>query len=156
MSVNRVILVGNVGADPEYRVTQTGSGMASFSLATSETWKDKISGQKQEKTEWHRVVFFNRQAEVVRDYVHKGSQLYVEGKLQTRKWEADGVKQSITEVVCDRLEFVGGPKNPETTSQVFGEKAVSRPASAQQSAPQPMSKPAPPPSYTQDFDDVPF
>ena len=85
--INKVILVGNLGNDPEVRATTSGSRVATISVATTESWTDKTSGQKQEKTEWHRVVFFNRLAEIVEQYLNKGSQVYVEGRLQTRKWQ---------------------------------------------------------------------
>lgn len=84
--INKVIILGNLGANPEVRATRTGGTITTLSVATSEQWTDKNSGQKQEKTEWHRVVLFNRLAEVARDYLHKGRQIYIEGKIQTRKW----------------------------------------------------------------------
>ena len=100
-SINKVILVGNLGNDPEIKTTNNGNKVANFSLATSETWKDKQSGEKQEKTEWHRVVIFNQNlAEIVEKYVKKGSKVYVEGSLQTRKWtDDDGQEKRITEIV---------------------------------------------------------
>lgn len=99
--VNKVILVGNVGGDPDVRYMPNGNAVANITLATSESWRDKQTGQQQEKTEWHRIVFFGRLAEVVGQYVRKGSKLYVEGKLQTREWEKDGVKRYTTEIVVD-------------------------------------------------------
>ena len=87
--VNKVILVGNVGKDPETRYLPSGGAVTNVALATSDTWKDKNTGQPQEKTEWHRIVFFNRLAEIVNEYVRKGSKLYIEGRLQTRSWEQD-------------------------------------------------------------------
>ena len=104
-SVNKVILVGNVGKDPEVRTSQDGSKIVSFSLATSETWNDKASGERKERTEWHRVVVFNdRTADVVEKYVRKGSKVYVEGALQTRKWtDQSGVEKYTTEVVISRF-----------------------------------------------------
>lgn len=98
-SVNKVILVGNVGVEPEIRNMQSGDRVANLSLATSETWKDK-SGERQERTQWHKVVVFNQNiVGVVEKYIHKGSKLYIEGQLETRSWEKDGVKQYTTEVV---------------------------------------------------------
>ena len=85
--INKVILVGNLGADPENRTSQTGNAITNISVATSETWKDKSTGQQQERTEWHRVVFFNRLAEIAAEYLRKGSKVYVEGSLRTRKWQ---------------------------------------------------------------------
>jgi len=102
--VNKVILVGNVGQDPELRGTD--KPVANVSVATSETWKDKNTGEKQEKTEWHRVVFFGKLAEIVGMYVKKGTKLYVEGKLQTRSWEQDGVKKYTTEIVANEMQML--------------------------------------------------
>lgn len=104
--VNKVILLGNVGGDPEVRHMPSGGAVVNLTIATSETWKDKDTGAKQEKTEWHRVVFFNRLAEVVGQYVHKGSKLYIEGRLQTRSWEKDGVKQYTTEIVVNEMQML--------------------------------------------------
>jgi len=107
--VNKVILVGNLGNDPEVRATTTGSRVATISIATSESWTDKNTGQKQEKTEWHRVVFFQRLAEIVEQYLTKGSQVYVEGRLQTRKWQdQNGQDKYTTEVVANDLQMLGG------------------------------------------------
>ena len=104
--VNKVILIGNVGNDPEFRVMPNGNGVANVSIATSESWKDKTSGEQKEKTEWHRVVFFNRLAEIVEQYVKKGSKLYIEGRLQTRSWEQDGVKRYTTEIVASEMQML--------------------------------------------------
>ena len=98
--INKVILVGNLGNDPEVRATASGSRVATISIATSESWTDKNTGQKQEKTEWHRVVFFNRLAEIVEQYLTKGSQVYVEGRLQTRKWQDQNGQDKYTTEVC--------------------------------------------------------
>ncbi|MBM5781946.1 MAG: single-stranded DNA-binding protein [Pelagibacterales bacterium] len=101
MSINKVILVGNVGQDPEIRLTQDGREIANFSLATSESWKDKSTGEKRDKTEWHRVVIFSQGlVSVVKNYVKKGAKLYIEGQLQTRKWtDNNGVEKYTTEIV---------------------------------------------------------
>lgn len=107
--INKVILVGNLGNDPEVRATTTGSRVATISIATSESWMDKNTNQRQEKTEWHRVVFFNRLAEIVEQYLTKGSQVYVEGRLQTRKWQdKDGQDKYTTEVVAGEMQMLGG------------------------------------------------
>ena len=107
--INKVILVGNLGNDPEVRATASGSRVATISIATSESWTDKNTGQKQEKTEWHRVVFFNRLAEIVEQYLTKGSQVYVEGRLQTRKWQdQNGQDKYTTEVVANEMQMLGG------------------------------------------------
>lgn len=100
--VNKVILLGNLGKEPEVKYLTNGNAVANITLATSETWKDKNSGESKEKTEWHRVVFFGKLAEIVGEYLHKGSKVYIEGKLQTRKWQAeDGSDRYSTEIVVD-------------------------------------------------------
>lgn len=106
--VNKVILVGNLGKDPEVRYAASGSAMANATLATSETWKDKTSGEKQEKTEWHKLVFFGKTAEIAGQYLKKGTQIYVEGRLQTRKWQnKEGADQYTTEVVVSEMQMLG-------------------------------------------------
>ena len=104
--VNKVILVGNVGQDPETRYLPSGGAVTNLTLATSESWKDKNTGENQERTEWHRVVFFQRLAEIVAEYVKKGSKLYIEGRLQTRSWEQDGVKRYTTEIVANEMQML--------------------------------------------------
>jgi len=100
--VNKVILIGNLGADPEVRYMPSGDAVANVRLATSESWKDRNTGETQERTEWHRVAFFGKLAEIVKQYLHKGSKIYVEGKLRTRKWQGqDGLDRYSTEVVVD-------------------------------------------------------
>lgn len=108
MSVNKVILVGNVGQDPEFKNTQDGRELATFSLATSENWKDKNSGEKREKTEWHRVVVFSQGlVGVIKNYVKKGSKLYLEGQLQTRKWtDSNGAEKYTTEIILQNFGAV--------------------------------------------------
>ena len=107
-SVNRVILIGNLGHDPEMRYMPSGDAVASFSIATTETWKDK-NGQKQEQTEWHRISMFGKQAEVAGQYLKKGSSVYIEGRLQTRKWtDKDGQERQSTEIRADRMQMLGG------------------------------------------------
>ena len=106
-SVNKVILIGNLGADPEVRYTPSGSAVANFNIATSEQWTDK-SGEKQERTEWHRIVAWGRTGEVCGEYLHKGRQVYVEGRLQTRAWEdRDGNKRYTTEVIAHTVKMLG-------------------------------------------------
>ena len=106
-SVNKVILVGNLGRDAELRYTPGGAPVATLSLATTEVWNDKTSGQKQEKTEWHRVVLWGKSAEALSEYLTKGKQIYVEGRLQTRSWEGqDGQKRRTTEVVANDVQFL--------------------------------------------------
>ena len=105
--INKVILVGNLGNDPETRYSQAGAAITNISIATSETWKDKQTGQQQERTEWHRVVFFNRLAEIAGEYLRKGSKVYVEGSLRTRKWQGqDGQDRYTTEVVASEMQML--------------------------------------------------
>jgi single-strand DNA-binding protein len=104
--VNKVILIGNLGADPVVRYMPNGGAVANLSIATSEVWKDKNTGQQQEKTEWHRVVMFQRLGEIAGEYLKKGSKVYIEGRLQTRQWEKDGVKQYTTEIVADEMQML--------------------------------------------------
>ena len=107
-SVNKVILVGNLGRDPETRYMPEGGAVTNISIATTDSWKDK-NGEKQEKTEWHRVAFFGKLAEIAGEYLKKGSQVYVEGRLQTRKWQdKDGQDRYTTEIVADRMQMLGG------------------------------------------------
>jgi single-strand DNA-binding protein len=106
-SVNKVILIGNLGRDPETRYMPDGAAITNISVATTDTWKDK-QGEKQEKTEWHRVAFFGKLAEIAAEYLKKGSQVYVEGRLQTRKWQdKDGNDKYTTEIVADRMQMLG-------------------------------------------------
>lgn len=107
--INKVILVGNLGRDPEMKYTASGAAIANITVATSESWNDKQTGEKVEKTEWHRVVFFRRLAEVVGEYLRKGSQVYIEGKLQTRKWQdQNGQDRYTTEIVASDMQMLGG------------------------------------------------
>lgn len=104
--INKVILVGNVGQDPETRYMPNGNAVTNISIATSETWKDKNTGEQQERTEWHRVTFYQRLAEIVAEYVKKGTKLYVEGRLQTRSWEQDGVKKYATDIIANEMQML--------------------------------------------------
>lgn len=107
-SVNKVILVGNLGKDPEVRYMPSGEAIANITVATTDSWKDK-QGEKQERTEWHRVSFFGKLAEIVGEYLKKGSQIYVEGRLQTRKWQdKEGQDRYTTEIVADKMQMLGG------------------------------------------------
>lgn len=130
--VNKVILVGNVGKDPETRYLPSGGAVTNVALATSETWKDKNTGQAQEKTEWHRIVFFNRLAEIVNEYVRKGSKLYIEGRLQTRSWEQDGITRYATEIVANEMQMLdsrGGSGGGNQDDQ-FGQNSRQEPQSS--------------------------
>ncbi len=107
--LNKVMIIGNLGSDPEIRYTTGGSAIANLRLATAESWRDKESGEQQERTEWHRVVFFGRLAEIAGEYLKKGSQIYVEGRLQTRKWQdKDGADRYSTEIVANEMQMLGG------------------------------------------------
>lgn len=162
--VNKVILIGNVGGDPEVRYLPNGNAVANITLATSDSWKDKQTGQQQERTEWHRVVFFGRIAEVVGEYVRKGSKMYIEGRLQTREWEKDGVKRYTTEIVVD----IGGQMQLLDGKPQGGEQGMAprpqqqRPASSQpsqrpaQQAPQQSAPQQPAADYDSFDDDIPF
>lgn len=115
-SVNKVILVGNLGRDPEMRYSQEGTAFATISIATTERYKDKNSGEQKEITEWHRVAFAGRLAEVVGEYLQKGSSVYIEGKLRTRKWtDQSGVERFTTEVFADTLQMLGSPSSGGST-----------------------------------------
>lgn len=107
--INKVILIGNVGQDPEVKYMPSGGAVTNISIATSETWKDKNTGQPQERTEWHRVVFFNRLGEIAGEYLRKGSKVYIEGALRTRKWQAqDGTDRYTTEIVANEMQMLDG------------------------------------------------
>ena len=106
--INKVILVGNLGNDPETRSMPNGSAVTNISIATTESWKDKNSGQQQERTEWHRIVFFNRLAEIAGQYLKKGSSVYIEGSLRTNQWEKDGQKHYTTEIIANEMQMLGG------------------------------------------------
>ncbi|MEZ5572874.1 MAG: single-stranded DNA-binding protein [Halioglobus sp.] len=130
--INKVILVGNLGNDPEIRYTQGGAAITNISIATSETWKDKQTGQPQERTEWHRVVFFNRLAEIAGEYLRKGSKVYVEGSLRTRKWQdKEGQDRYTTEIVGNEMQMLdtrgagqsGGAQAPDDYPQSASPRA---------------------------------
>ncbi len=164
--VNKAILVGNLGRDPEVRYTPSGSAVANVTIATSEQWKDKQTGEQQEKTEWHRVVFFNRLAEVVAEYVKKGQQIYVEGRIQTRKWQdkETGQDRYTTEIVANEMQMLGGRSGGGAASGFDQGMDQSQPAQAagggqpQQAATkaQPASAPAQGGAYDDFDDDIPF
>ena len=144
--INKVIIVGRLGQDPEIRYMQDGTAVTNFSVATSESWNDKQTGEKREKTEWHRIVVWRRLGEICGQYLSKGRQVYVEGKLQTRSWEQDGVKRYTTEIVANTVEFLG---NREDTG---GRPAPARPANNQMAD---QGYPEPPMPDAQE-DDIPF
>jgi single-strand DNA-binding protein len=105
--INKAILIGRLGRDPEVRYTPDGTAVANFSIATSEEWKDKTTGEKKERTEWHRIVAFRKLGELCGEYLSKGRQVYVEGRLQTRSWEKDGITRYTTEIVASDVQFLG-------------------------------------------------
>ncbi|MBL6689431.1 MAG: single-stranded DNA-binding protein [Pseudomonadales bacterium] len=106
--INKVILVGNLGRDPETRYMPSGGAVTNASVATSKQWRDRDSGEQKERTEWHRVVFFNRLAEIAAEYLKKGSKVYIEGELRTRDWERDGQKHYTTEIVANEMQMLDG------------------------------------------------
>lgn len=114
--INKVILVGNLGQDPEVKFTAGGAAVTTLSIATSESWKDKESGNEQEKTEWHRVVLWRRLAEIAGEYLKKGSKVYIEGQLQTRKWEQEGLTRYTTEVIARDMQFLDSRGNMDNSN----------------------------------------
>lgn len=156
--VNKVILVGTCGQDPEVRYLPNGNAVTNLSLATSEQWTDKQSGQKVEKTEWHRVSLFGKVAEIAGEYLRKGSQVYIEGKLQTREWEKDGIKRYSTEIVVDMqgtMQLLGGRPQGQAGDQ---QSAPQQRPAPQQPTNRPAPIPAPQPAADFDAfdDDIPF
>ena len=152
--VNKVILVGNLGNDPDMRYTAGGAAVANISIATAESWKDKNTGEQQERTEWHRVVFFGRLAEIVGEYLRKGSQIYVEGRLQTRKWtNKEGHDQYTTEIVANEMQMLGGRASGGSANYDSAPQQQQNSAPTPQQAAPASSSPAP----ADDFDDdIPF
>lgn len=148
--INKVILIGNLGADPEVRYTPNNVAVVTVNIATSSGWKDKQSGEMQERTEWHRVVFFSRLAEIVSEYLRKGSKVYVEGSLRTRKWtDKNNVEKYTTEIIADEMQMLDGRgAGQNASSSDHHGTAASAPASASASAT---------PHAAADFDDdIPF
>ena len=161
-SVNKVILVGNLGRDPEIRYAPSGDAICNLSIATTDTWKDKQTGEKREATEWHRVVFFGKLAEIAGQYLKKGRAIYVEGRLQTRKWQdKDGQDRYTTEIRGNEMQMLGGRGESGGESQMddggYGAPAQnSRPAPRQSAPQQGGSKPAPAGGFGDFDDDIPF
>ncbi|MFZ2300629.1 MAG: single-stranded DNA-binding protein [Gallionella sp.] len=154
MSVNKVILIGHLGKDPEVRYMPNGEAVANVSIATSENWKDK-SGEKQEKTEWHNLVFYKRLAEIVGEYLKKGSQIYVEGRLQTRKWQTkEGQDRYTTEIVVNEMKMLGGKSSGSNSFEVV-ENRQAAPSSGGDAAPA-KAAPAAKGSFDNFDDDIPF
>ena len=164
-SVNKVILIGNLGKDPEIRYAPSGSAICNIALATSRSWKDKTTGERQEETEWHRVVFFDRMAEVAGEYLKKGKSVYIEGRLKTRKWtDKEGAEKYTTEVMADKMEMLGSREGGGGGSGGSGgsEDVGSASAPSQRSAPPARSAPASKPAaksstgFDDMDDDIPF
>ncbi len=146
--INKVILVGNLGNDPETRYMPSGSAVTNLSVATSESWKDKQTGEQKDRTEWHKVAMFNRLAEIAAEYLRKGSQVYIEGKLRTRKWQdRDGNDRWTTEIIADEMQMLGGRGGgsaPMGSGQMGSGQRSAQPSPAPQTGPD-------------DFDDdIPF
>ena len=169
-SVNRVILIGNLGKDPEVRYAPSGDAICNVTLATSESWKDKQSGEKREATEWHRVIFFGKLGEIAGQYLKKGSPIYVEGSLRTRKWQdKDGVERYTTEIRGDEMKMLGGkgdgqqegqprqqaPQQRQQEGQPRQQAPQQRQQPAQQPAPQQQGQPAGG-AWSEMDDDIPF
>lgn len=168
--LNKVTLIGNLGADPEIRYMPTGGAVANISVATTFRWKDKQSGEKKEATEWHRVIFFNRLAEVAGEYLKKGSQVYVEGRLQTRKWQGqDGQDRYTTEIIATEMHMLGSRSGgtgamhntepsqyPQQNSHAVPEKPTAQPQSRPVPEPNKGSMPNMPANFDDFDDDIPF
>ncbi len=146
--VNKVILVGNLGNDPETRYMPSGDAVTNISIATTESWKDKQSGEQKEKTEWHRVVMFRRLGEIAAEYLRKGSQVYIEGKLRTNKWkDRDGNDRYTTEIIADEMQMLGGRGGAGGGDYSSGGGSNKSSGSSQN---------APPPPADEFDDDIPF
>lgn len=143
--VNKVILVGNLGGDPEVRYMPNGNAVTNVTVATSESWKDKQTGQQQERTEWHRVVFFNRLAEIAGEYLRKGTKVYVEGSLRTRKWQdQSGADRYTTEIVGSEMQMLDSRGGNNDGGYQQPQQGYAQPQQAPQSAPAPQGRPAAP------------
>tara|TARA_R110000851_G_scaffold333533_1_gene515286 strand:+ start:124490 stop:125017 length:528 start_codon:yes stop_codon:yes gene_type:complete len=157
-SVNKVILVGNLGRDPEVRYSPDGVAICNISLATTSQWKDRNSGEKREETEWHRVVFYNRLAEIAGEYLKKGRAVYVEGRIKTRKFQdkETGADRYSTEIVAEQMQMLGGRDGGDSSSDFGGESSPRAQRPAQQQ-PRPAAPQAAPAANLADMDDdIPF
>ena len=161
-SVNKVIIVGNLGRDPETRYMPNGDAVTNVAVATTESWKDKNSGEKKELTEWHRITFYRKLAEIAGQYLKKGSQVYVEGRLQTRKWtDKDGIERYTTEIIADTMQMLGsrqgmgggGGGGGHSMDDDYGSAPAPRQSSGGGAA-RPASRPAP--NFSDMDDDIPF
>ena len=159
--INKVILVGNLGGDPETRYTASGAAITNITVATSESWRDKQSGETQERTEWHRVVFFNRLAEIAGEYLRKGRQVYIEGSLRTRKWQdQSGQDRWTTEIVANEMQMLGNRGDDVGSRPSSGSGfRDSQPQQQRQASPQQQQAPQQQPAAADDGftdDDIPF
>lgn len=159
-SVNKVIIVGNLGRDPETRYMPNGEAVTNIAVATTESWKDKNSGEKKELTEWHRITFYRRLAEVAGQYLKKGSQVYIEGRLQTRKWtDKENIERYTTEIIADTMQMLGSRQGMGGGSAMDDDYGGGggAPAPRQNSAPQRQAAPSKPaPNFSDMDDDIPF
>lgn len=159
-SVNKVIIVGNLGRDPETRYMPNGEAVTNIAVATTESWKDKGSGEKKELTEWHRITFYRKLAEIAGQYLKKGSQVYVEGRLQTRKWtDKDGVERYTTEIIADSMQMLGGRQGMGGGSSAPMEDDYSSAPARQNPGAGSAARPAaskPAPNFSDMDDDIPF
>lgn len=167
-SINKVTLIGNLGQDPEVKYMPSGGAVTNLSIATTDSWKDKSSGEMRDKTEWHRVVFFNRLAEIAGEYLRKGSQVYIEGSLRTNSWEDNGVKKYSTEIVAREMKMLGSRAGGDT--QMSGrqqgggapqqnggmQQQGQGQAAAQASQPQQQPQQQAPQNFDNFDDDIPF
>ena len=158
-SVNKVILVGNLGRDPETRYAPSGSAICNVTIATSRNWKDRNSGERREETEWHRVVFYDKLAEIAGEYLKKGRSVYVEGRLKTRKWtDKDGVEKYTTEIIAEEMQMLGGRDGGSDDGGGYSRSRDDAPSrSAPRSAAPAAAKPAAGGGHFEDMDDdIPF
>jgi len=151
-SVNKVILVGNLGRDPETRYMPNGEAVTNVSIATTDTWKDKTTGEKKEATEWHRLVFYRKLAEIAGQYLKKGSQIYVEGSLKTRKWtDKEGAEKYTTEIIVDQMQMLGSRAGSGQPSELPARESGAPAGAAKRPAEQPSGS-----GFTDFEDDIPF
>lgn len=147
--LNKAQLIGRLGQDPEVRQMRSGQAVANISVATSESWKDKETGEKKERTEWHRVTMYGRLAEVAGEYLKKGAQVYIEGRIHTREWEKDGIKRYSTEIICEEIQMLGGGARSDGGANTGGQQR-------QQTQPKPAAAQTAPAANHDFDDDIPF
>jgi len=152
-SVNKVTLIGNLGNDPEMKALPSGNQVANLCIATTDSWRDKNSGEMQERTEWHRVVCFERLAEICGQYLRKGSRIYIEGSLRTRSWEQDGQKRYTTEIIGREMMMLDGRGDTDVTSRSPVQSRSQSESAPQQAVTPPVSQPMPDPNID---DEIPF